>query len=142
VQAIERRRHEPAGRRSAGGHGGIVGRAAAARSGLGSAALPPALPTKAVTVFIVVLARPRERSAAAKERLRGCVQSHRGGVENFERRGELGAACCALGFADTHAQLGFAYIPNQMGTHLEDPRHAALRTAMYRSIGETDPSRP
>ncbi len=27
-----------------------------------------------------------------------------------------------------------------MGTHLADPREIALRTAMYRSIGETDPA--
>jgi len=45
----------------------------------------------------------------------------------------------SLGFADPHAQVGYGYIPNQMGTHLEDPREAALRRAMYRSIGETDP---
>lgn len=42
----------------------------------------------------------------------------------------------SLGFADPHAKIGFAYIPNQMGTHLEDPRHGALRRATYRSIGE------
>jgi CubicO group peptidase (beta-lactamase class C family) len=45
----------------------------------------------------------------------------------------------SLGFADPHAQLGFGYIPNQMGTYLDDPRAAALRRAMYRSIGVTDP---
>jgi len=28
-----------------------------------------------------------------------------------------------------------------MRTHLEDPREAALRSAMYRSIGEPDPFR-
>jgi hypothetical protein len=28
-----------------------------------------------------------------------------------------------------------------MGSHLEDPRETALRTAMYRAIGETDPYR-
>lgn len=45
----------------------------------------------------------------------------------------------SIGFADPHATVGYAYIPNQMGAHLEDPREAALRRAMYRSIGETDP---
>ena len=45
----------------------------------------------------------------------------------------------SMGLADPHAGIGYAYIPNQMGTHLEDPREAALRRAMYRSIGETDP---
>jgi CubicO group peptidase (beta-lactamase class C family) len=47
----------------------------------------------------------------------------------------------SFGFADPHAQIGYAYIPNRMGTHLEDPREGALRRAMYRSIGETDPHR-
>ena len=47
----------------------------------------------------------------------------------------------SFGFADPHAEVGYAYIPNQMGTRLEDPREAALRRAMYRSIGETDPYR-
>jgi len=45
----------------------------------------------------------------------------------------------SFGFADPHAGIGYAYIPNQMGIHLQDPREAALRTAMYRSIGEPDP---
>jgi len=45
----------------------------------------------------------------------------------------------SFGFADPHAGIGYAYIPNQMGVHLEDPREAALRRAMYRSIGEPDP---
>jgi len=47
----------------------------------------------------------------------------------------------SFGFADPHAQIGFGYIPNQMGTHLDDPRQAALRRATYRSIGVTDPYR-
>jgi CubicO group peptidase (beta-lactamase class C family) len=45
----------------------------------------------------------------------------------------------SFAFADPQAQIGFAYIPNQMGYHLQDPRETALRIAMYRSIGETDP---
>ena len=47
----------------------------------------------------------------------------------------------SFGFADPHAQIGYGYIPNQMGGHLREPREVALRSALYRSIG-TDPSRP
>jgi CubicO group peptidase (beta-lactamase class C family) len=47
----------------------------------------------------------------------------------------------SLGFADPHAQLGFGYIPNQMGARLDDPRAEALRRATYRSLG-LDQSRP
>ncbi|MGA7912601.1 MAG: serine hydrolase domain-containing protein [Candidatus Dormiibacterota bacterium] len=43
----------------------------------------------------------------------------------------------SFGFADPQARIGYAYVPNQMGAHLQDPRDMALRTAMYRSIGET-----
>jgi CubicO group peptidase (beta-lactamase class C family) len=42
----------------------------------------------------------------------------------------------SFAFADPHAQLGYAYFPNRMGTFLEDPRELALRAAVYRSIGE------
>ena len=44
-----------------------------------------------------------------------------------------------FGFADPHAQIGFGYVPSQMGTHLDDPRQVALRRATYRSIGVSDP---
>ena len=44
-----------------------------------------------------------------------------------------------FGFADPHAKIGFAYIPNRNDVYLMDPRQNALRLAMYRSIGETDP---
>jgi hypothetical protein len=36
-------------------------------------------------------------------------------------------------------EIGYGYVLNGMGTHLTDPRDLALRTAMYRSIGVTDP---
>ena len=47
-----------------------------------------------------------------------------------------------MGFADPHAKIGYGYVPNQMGTRLDDPRDAALREATYRSIGVTGPYRP
>lgn len=47
----------------------------------------------------------------------------------------------SFAFADPHAQLGYAYFPNQMGMHLEDPRELALRTAVYRALGEPLPFR-
>lgn len=46
----------------------------------------------------------------------------------------------SLAFADPEARIGYAYFPNRMGAGLADPREIALRTAMYRSIGETDPA--
>ena len=45
----------------------------------------------------------------------------------------------SLGFADPQAEIGYGYVLNGMGTYLEDPRDIALRKALYRSIGETDP---
>jgi CubicO group peptidase (beta-lactamase class C family) len=45
----------------------------------------------------------------------------------------------SFGFADPHAQIGFGYVPNQMGIHLDDPRQVALRRATYRAIGVTEP---
>lgn len=45
----------------------------------------------------------------------------------------------SFGFADPEAKIGYGYVPNLMNRYLEDPRDRALRTAMYRSIGETDP---
>ncbi len=44
-----------------------------------------------------------------------------------------------FGFADPHAKIGFAYVLNRNDVYLSDPRQNALRLAMYRSIGETDP---
>lgn len=46
----------------------------------------------------------------------------------------------SLGFADPHAQLGYAYVPNRMGAHLLDPREAAIRSALYRALGEPLPA--
>lgn len=45
----------------------------------------------------------------------------------------------SFGFADPEAKIGYGYVLNRMGTYLNDPRDIALRTAMYRSIGEIDP---
>jgi|SRR5659263_165169 len=45
----------------------------------------------------------------------------------------------SFGFADPEAKIGYGYVPNRMNRYLQDPRDLALRTAMYRSIGETDP---
>lgn len=45
----------------------------------------------------------------------------------------------SFGFADPSAKIGYAYVPNQMGKSIVDPRDTALRNAMYASIGETDP---
>jgi CubicO group peptidase (beta-lactamase class C family) len=47
----------------------------------------------------------------------------------------------SIGFADPRAGIGFGYVPNQMGTHLDDPRSGALRRAVYRAIGVDDPYR-
>jgi CubicO group peptidase (beta-lactamase class C family) len=44
-----------------------------------------------------------------------------------------------FGFSDPHARVGFAYVPNRIDFYSNDPRQNALRVAMYRSIGETDP---
>jgi CubicO group peptidase (beta-lactamase class C family) len=44
-----------------------------------------------------------------------------------------------FGFADPHNEIGFAYVPNRTDFYLMDPRQNALRMAMYRSIGETNP---
>ena len=45
----------------------------------------------------------------------------------------------SFGFADPHAGIGYAYIPNLIKFYLTDPREKALRTAMYHSIGRTNP---
>jgi CubicO group peptidase (beta-lactamase class C family) len=45
----------------------------------------------------------------------------------------------SFGFADPEVEVGFAYVTNLNGFYLMDPRQNALRFAMYRCIGETDP---
>jgi CubicO group peptidase (beta-lactamase class C family) len=45
----------------------------------------------------------------------------------------------SFGFADPHCGIGYGYVTNGMGTSMPDQRDLVLRTAMYRSIGETDP---
>ena len=52
--------------------------------------------------------------------------------------GMVGFGGC-FGFADPHTKIGFAYVPNRTDLFLMDPRQDALRTAMYRSIGITNP---
>ena len=52
--------------------------------------------------------------------------------------GMLGFGGC-FGFADPHSKIGFAYVPNRTDFYLMDPRQTALRQAMYRSIGKTNP---
>ena len=52
--------------------------------------------------------------------------------------GMVGFGGC-FGFADPHTNIGFAYVPNRTDLFLMDPRQDALRTAMYRSIGITNP---
>jgi CubicO group peptidase (beta-lactamase class C family) len=47
----------------------------------------------------------------------------------------------SFGFADPEVEIGYGYVLNGMGTYLTDPRERALRTALYRSIGMTDPYR-
>lgn len=44
-----------------------------------------------------------------------------------------------FGFADPNSRIGFAYVTNRTDFYLMDPRQDALRAAVYRSIGETNP---
>lgn len=41
----------------------------------------------------------------------------------------------ALGFADPHRRLAFAYVPNGLDPHIRSPRCVRLCHAMYRSVG-------
>ena len=45
----------------------------------------------------------------------------------------------SFGFADPQNKIGYGYVLNGMGAALTDPRELALRTAMYHSIGKTEP---
>jgi CubicO group peptidase (beta-lactamase class C family) len=64
------------------------------------------------------------------------------GKQPFGYPGAFGApgAGGSFGYADPQAGIGYAYVMNRMGPSMVDPRDVALRTAMYRSIGETPPS--
>jgi CubicO group peptidase (beta-lactamase class C family) len=44
----------------------------------------------------------------------------------------------SFGFADPQTEIGYGYVLNRQGTYFLDPRDIALRSAVYRSIGETD----
>ena len=62
-----------------------------------------------------------------------------GGARSYGSPGAGGA----LGFADPDAQIGYAYVTDTMGTHLEgDPRDVALRRALYEAIGQKTSRRP
>jgi CubicO group peptidase (beta-lactamase class C family) len=45
----------------------------------------------------------------------------------------------SFGFADPKNEIGYGYVPNRLGSHLIDPRDVALRKALYKSIGISDP---
>jgi CubicO group peptidase (beta-lactamase class C family) len=47
----------------------------------------------------------------------------------------------SFGFADPDTEIGYGYVMNRMAPYLEDPRDRALRTAMYRALGEKPPGR-
>jgi CubicO group peptidase (beta-lactamase class C family) len=84
------------------------------------------------------------RDAALKVEVRFSLGFAKPGPKNpFGHPSSFGmpGAGGSFGFADPEAQIGYGYVPNQMGTHLIDPRDLALRTAMYRSIGKADPYR-
>jgi CubicO group peptidase (beta-lactamase class C family) len=56
----------------------------------------------------------------------------------FGNPGSYGApgAGGAMGFADPQAQVGYAYVPNRMGTTLTgDPRDVAIREVLYAIVG-------
>jgi CubicO group peptidase (beta-lactamase class C family) len=40
----------------------------------------------------------------------------------------------SMAFADPHAKLGYAYVPNRLGAKLQDERELAIREALYKSI--------
>ena len=43
----------------------------------------------------------------------------------------------SIGFADPENAIGYAYVTNRMGTHLEgDPRELALRNSLYEALGK------
>lgn len=62
-------------------------------------------------------------------------QNPYGSLSSFGMAGSGGS----FGFADPQNKIGYGYVLNGMGTHLTDPRELVLRTAMYDSIGISDP---
>ncbi|MFX0084354.1 MAG: serine hydrolase domain-containing protein [Candidatus Hodarchaeota archaeon] len=60
-----------------------------------------------------------------------------GSPSSFGMRGTGGS----FGFADPEVKIGYGYVLNGMGMSLVDSRELALRTAMYDSIGISDPYR-
>jgi CubicO group peptidase (beta-lactamase class C family) len=84
------------------------------------------------------------RDACMKVEIPFSLGLARPGPENpFAHRSAFGfpGAGGSFAFADPHARIGYAYVPNRMELRLEDLREVALRRAMYRSIGVTDPYR-
>jgi CubicO group peptidase (beta-lactamase class C family) len=82
------------------------------------------------------------RDAALKVEVRFSLGFAKPGPKNpFGHPSSFGmpGAGGSFGFADPDAKIGYGYVPNRMGTYLIDPRDFALRTAMYRAIGEPDP---
>lgn len=57
----------------------------------------------------------------------------------FGSQGAFGAPGSggSFGFADPETEIGYAYVPNQMGFSFFDLREIALRSAMYESLGIT-----
>jgi CubicO group peptidase (beta-lactamase class C family) len=60
---------------------------------------------------------------------------------SFGRPGSFGApgAGGSLGFADSAAGLGYAYVPNRKGTGFTgDPRERALRDVLYSALSRSE----
>ena len=82
------------------------------------------------------------RDGALKEDIRFSLGFVKPGLNNpFGHPGSFGAPGFggSFGFADPEAKIGYGYVLNRQDTYFMDPRDLALRTAMYRSIGEIDP---
>jgi CubicO group peptidase (beta-lactamase class C family) len=64
--------------------------------------------------------------------------NHFGDPSSFGAPGSGGS----FGFADPRFEIGYGYVLNRLGSHLIDPRDVALRNAVYKSIGISDPYKP